>query len=72
MHHHPRETMSEQQELDRLDAAKTAEANYAQAIDALIPDGSHKTNIMHKIKTVALVINEVITHTHITHTEKEL
>jgi hypothetical protein len=61
MHHSTKPT--EQQTLDRLDAAKTAAADYARAIDALIPDGPSKTIVMHKLRTMALVISEVISHT---------
>jgi hypothetical protein len=60
MHHVTPPTEQQQQ---RIEAAKAAAAVYAQAIGALIPDGPYKTNIMLKLRTIALVINEVITHT---------
>jgi hypothetical protein len=60
MHHVTPPTEQQQQ---RIDAAKAAADIYAQTIDALIPDGPHKRTVMLKLRTVALVINEVITHT---------
>lgn len=60
MHHVSPPT--EQQTL-RINAAKAAADAYARAIDAVLPDGSYKTNIMHKLRAVALIINEFITHT---------
>lgn len=61
MHH---TTPPTEQQIQRIDAAKAAADAYARAIDALIPDDFPKKKIvMGKLQLVAMVVNEVITHT---------
>ena len=60
MHH---TTPPTEQQAQRIAVAKVAADAYALAIDALIPAGKTKTIVMHKLRTISQVINEVITHT---------
>ncbi len=61
MHH---TTPPTEAQLQKINAAKTAAAAYAQTISALLPDEMpQKKTILHKLRTIEQIINEVISHT---------
>lgn len=63
MHHSPNALPPTERQTVAMDAANAAAEQYAQTINALLPEGRDKTAIMHKLRMMALVITDSIAHT---------
>lgn len=48
-------------QLERMQACRTAAANYAKALADYLPDGPDKTWIMREVRTVAMWANVALT-----------
>lgn len=49
------------EQLEDMDDARRAAANYASQLDAIVPDGPDKTYLMCKLREVAMWANVAIT-----------
>lgn len=62
MHHSPSALPPTEQQLQAMDTAKAAATVYAQAVGALLRDGPRKKLILHKLRTMELIIADGIAH----------